>query len=270
MHSRYRHFIPALALALTASCSPIAYVNFPDTGGEDGGVGRDGGIQSRGINFKMIGSRIDHVPDKDNVVGMGLINCPEVLSTNGTVEFKYNYDSENGRICGARSMIHQVICRYQPDAASSDEHVAGLNFSEDAVLPYVIHSVPHEMNTFQAIGTVVVRYKDPANSGSELVQMVSITKPGAAVLDTDHNKTVIEGGSVPIKRDSTIRIPGNVKMRDLVSLEIYATVHCAVYKEITSSQIEPKFANGGTLLKMDKVGQFSWKISNFSIDTIVR
>ena len=37
MRSRYRHFDPRTRSALTASCSPIACVNFPpDTGGKMG------------------------------------------------------------------------------------------------------------------------------------------------------------------------------------------------------------------------------------------
>ncbi len=267
MHSRYRHLIPAFALALTASCSPIAYIDFPDGGGAEGGnrgVVSNGGLQSRVINLKRIGPPVVVIPDAANVVGMDRVDCPETLSVNKFVEFKYINN------CGGRSASHQVICKYQPDTAGSEEPIAALNFSEDAALPYIIHSEANELNTLQATGTVVLRYKDLAHSGTELVQMVSITKPGAAVLDTTKPESDVKGGSVHILRNSTIRIPENVTMKNIVSLEIYATVHCSVYKNMTISTTAVHVADGGTLLRKDTFDPFSWKISAFSVDTIAK
>lgn len=267
MHSRYRYFIPAFALALTTSCSPIAYIDFPDGGGEEWGnrgVVSDGGLQLRAINLKRIGTPVVVKPDAANVVGMEVARCPETLSANEAVEFKYTNN------CGGRSVSHQVICKYQPDTAGSEEPIAALNFSEDAALPYIIHSEDSELNTLQATGTVVLRYRDPAHSGAELVQIVSITKPGAAVLDTAKGEKEVKGGTVHVLRNSTIRIPENVKMKDIVSLEIYATVHCSVYRDIVMLGKVVHVADGGTLLSKDKFDPFSWKISAFSVDAIAK
>lgn len=261
MHSRYRHVIPAFALALTASCSPIAYIDFPDGGGTGGGS--DGGLQSREIRFKLIEPITEHGPLPDKLKGMETVSCPGNIYANSKFEFKYSSR------CANKSGIHQVICRYQPEVPGSADRLSSVNYSEIATLPYVIHSVglPNtQLNTLQAIGTVAVRYRDPAKAGSETVQMVSITKPGAAVLESVTGP--IHRGSETYSRRSSIRFEDNIKLSDVISIEISATVHCAVYREVSAGLCKYNAADEGSLLGADQIDPFSWKISGFSMDII--